>query len=135
MKKNMKIILVCFTLAFLLLNGCGESINKMETSYTVKVSGSEKLKFSGHYSFVGTKRIPTPVQVEAVVPAEYQGNGVAAVCLFRKTTVDGTLKVEILKDGKVVSTSETAQPFGVVSLGKIPDTNSIINKVLTAILG
>jgi hypothetical protein len=75
------------------------------------------------------------VEVNAVVPVEYQGKGVAAVCLFRKTTAEGALKVEILKDGKVLSISETTQPFGVVSLGKIPDTNSIINKIIGIILG
>jgi hypothetical protein len=121
----MKKILLCLTLALMLLYGCGNSLKEMETSYTVKVTGSENLKVSGHYSFVSTGGIPKPVQVEAVVPIEDQGKGVAAVCVFRKMTAEGILKVDILKDDKVVSTSETAHPFGFVSLGKIPDTNSI----------
>lgn len=123
------------TLVIMLLGGCGDGLKGMEGSYTIKVTGSEKLKFSGHYSFIGTGGIPKPINIEAVAPAEYKGNGVAAVCVFRKTTAEGTLKVEILKDDKVVSTSETTQPFGVISLGKVPDTNSIINKILGAVLG
>lgn len=131
----MKKMLLCLTMALLLLYGCENSLKEMESSYTVKVTGSENLKVSGHYSFVGMGEIPKQVQVEAVVPVEYKGKGVAAVCIFRKMTTGGTLKVEILKEEKVVSTSETTQPFGIVSLGKIPDTDSIINKMSRAILG
>lgn len=131
----MKKTWICLILICISLYGCADGLKDVETSYTVKVTGSEKLKFSGHYSFVGVGGVPRPVSIEAVVPAEYKGKGVGAVCVFRKTTAEGTLKVEILKDGKVVSTSETEQPFGVVSLGKVPDTNSIINKILGMILG
>ena len=131
MKRN----LFCLTLFFVLLYGCGNSLKEMETTYSIKMTGSDKMKISGHYSFVGIEGIPKPIYIETIVPIEYQGRGIAAVCVVRKTTDAGTLKVEILKDGKVVSASETTQPFGVVSLGKIPDTNSIINKILGAILG
>jgi len=126
---------LCLTIVCILLYGCSQGLKEMETSYTIKVTGSEKLKFSGHYSFVGTAGMPKPTNVEEVVPVEYNGKGVAAVCVFRKTTAEGALKVEILKDEKVVSSSETAQPFGVITLGKIPDTNSIINKIIGIIMG
>jgi len=131
----MKNILVSTMLAVFLLCSCGTSMKDMEASYTIRVTGTEALKFSGHYSFAGTDGIPRPVNIDAVVPMEYKGKGMAAVCLFRKKTADGTLKVDILKDDKVVSTSETTQPFGVVSQGKVPDTNSIVNKILGAVLG
>lgn len=131
----MKNILLCLTVTLLLLYGCTNSLKEMESSYTIRITGSANLKVSGHYSFVGAGTIPKPVNIEAVVPVEYKGKGIAAVCVFRKTTADGTLKVEILKEEKVVSSSETTQPFGMVSLGKIPDTDSIINKMSRAILG
>ncbi len=131
----MKKILLCLTLALMLLSGCGDNLKEMESSYTVKITGSQSLKFSGHYSFVGIGGIPKPVNVESVVPVEFTGKGMAAVCVFRKTAAEGTLKVEILKNGKIVSASETTQPFGLISLGKIPDTDSLINKILSVILG
>ena len=131
----LKILWLCLTLVCLLLYGCADGLKDMETSYTVKVTGSEKMKFSGNYSFAGLTGVPNPVHVDAVVPMEYSGRGVAAGCVFRKTTAEGTLKVEILKDGKVASSMETTQPFGVITLGKAPDTNSIINKILGMILG
>ncbi|NTW07795.1 MAG: hypothetical protein HGB33_04355 [Syntrophaceae bacterium] len=130
-----KISLLGLFFLLMLFIGCSESIKEMETPYTIKITGSENQKFSGHYSFVDTKGIPKPIHVDAVVPMEYKGKGIAAVSVFRKTTAEGTLKVEILKDEKVVSSLETNQPFGVISLGKIPDTDSIINKILGIILG
>ncbi|MCX5857621.1 MAG: hypothetical protein NTZ57_06900 [Deltaproteobacteria bacterium] len=131
----MKKILLCLVMALILFSGCGDSIKVMESPFTIKVTGSDKLKFSGHYSFAGTGGLPKPVNVEGTVPAEYKGNGLAALCMIRKTTVEGSLKVEIFKDDKVVSTSETTQPYGIISLGKIPETKSIINQVLGKILG
>lgn len=131
----MKKIWLYLTLICLLSYGCSGGLQEMEASYSVKVTGSGNLKFSGHYSFVGTAGVPKPVHVDAVVPVEYKGSGVAAVCVFRKINAEGTLKVEILRDGKVISVSETAQPFGIISLGKAPDANSIINKILGIILG
>lgn len=131
MKKiGIGLILICIVLC-----GCGSDLKDVETSYTIKVTGSEKLKFSGHYSFVGLSATPKPISVEAVVPMEYPGKGLAAVCVFRKTTAEGSLKVEIVKDSKVISEAETTQPFGMISLGKAPDANSIINKILGMILG
>ena len=131
----MKKICMCLAFICLFIYGCTDGLKGMESSYTIKVTGTEKLEFSGYYSFVGTTGVPKPVNVKMVVPAEYKGKEVAAVCVFRKPTAEGTLKVEISKDGKVESSSETTQPMGVITLGKIPDTNSIINKILEIILG
>jgi len=124
------LILLC-----ILLCSCADGLKDMETSYTVKVTGSEQLKFSGHYTFAGATSLQKPVHVDGVVPVEYNGKGLAAACVFRKTTAEGALKVEILKDGKVISEAETAQPFGIISLGKLPDANSILNRILGMILG
>lgn len=131
----MKKICICLAFVCLFIYGCTDGLKGMESSYAIKVTGTEKMEFSGYYSFVGMEGAPKPVNVKAVVPAEYKGKGVAAVCVFRKTNAEGALKIEILKDGKVESSSETTQPMGVVTLGKIPDTNSIINKILSIIPG
>ena len=131
-----KTLFICLILFCMLLYGCADGLKDMEASYTVKITGTEKLKFSGYYYFISTAGgVPKPIHVEAVIPAEYKGKGMAAVCVFRKNTAEGALKVEILKDGKVESTSETTQPMGVITLGKVPDRNSIINKIIGIILG
>jgi hypothetical protein len=107
----------------------------MELDYTIKISGSDKLQFSGHYTIAGTGAMPKPVQVKGAVPMEYKGKGMAAACVFRKTTAEGTMKVEIMKGQEIVSSSETAAPFGIITLGKIPDGQSIINQIISKILG
>ncbi|MEE9911005.1 MAG: hypothetical protein K4571_04705 [Deltaproteobacteria bacterium] len=66
---------------------------------------------------------------------EYKGKGIAAACVIRKTNAEGQMKVEILKGQGVVSSAETAAPFGIIKLGKIPDAQSIINKIIGIILG
>lgn len=107
----------------------------MESDYTIKVIGSEQLPFSGHYTIAGTGAMPKPVQVNGKGSMKYTGKGLAAACVIRKTTSEGTLKVDILRGEEVVSTAETAAPYGIIALGKIPDTTSFINQIIGKILG
>jgi hypothetical protein len=131
----MKRYILCFLLGIIFLFGCSEGLKGVESDYTIKVTGSGQLQFSGHYTIAGTGALPMPVQVKGAVPAEYKGKGVAAACVFRKTSAEGTLKVQILKREEVVASSETAAPYGIITLGKIPDKESIINQILGKILG
>ena len=122
--------LILVTILLFVLVGCGESLKGVESDYVIKVSGTEQQSFSGHYTIAGTTGIPKPVQASGKAPMEYQGKGFAAACVFRKTTAEGKLKVEILKGKDVVATTETAEPFGIITLGKIPDKNSMLNQIL-----
>ena len=106
------------------------------SDFTIKVCGTEGLKFSGHYSIVGTKALPEPINAHGVIPMEYRGKGAIALCSFRKLTENGSLKVEILKDGKVISESETSIPYGFVSLKTpIPEKNTIIAQIIKKVFG
>ena len=131
----MKRFMLCILVGLFLLSGCGEGIKVIEEAYTIRVTGSSQQQFSGHYTIAGTGSVPKPVQVKGSVPVEYSGRGIAAACVFRKTAADGTLKVEILKGEKVIAAEETAAPFGIITLGKIPDKESLINQILGRILG
>jgi len=124
-----------FILIIILLFGCSDGLKGVESNYTIKVTGADQLPFSGHYTIAGTGAMLKPVQVTGKAPTEFAGEGLAAACAIRKTTSKGTLKVEILRGKEVVSTAETAAPYGIITLGKIPDTNSIINQILGKILG
>jgi hypothetical protein len=112
-----KLTLHCFILCLCLLLpvGCG-LLNDGGSDFTIKVCGTEGLRFSGHYSVVGTKVPSEPIKAYGVIPMEYEGKGVIALCCFRKLTENGSLKVEILKSGKMISESETNIPYGSVSL-------------------
>jgi hypothetical protein len=67
---------------------------------------------------------------------EYKGKGAIALCNFRKLTENGSLRIEILKDGKVLSESETSIPYGLVSLKTpIPEKNTIITQLMRKVFG
>lgn len=117
-------------LCLLFLAGCG-LLNDANSDFTIKLSGTEGLEFSGHYSIVGTKALPEPINAHGVIPWEYNGRGAIVLCNFRKLTEKGSLKVEILKDGELISESETRIPYGFVSLKTpIPEKNTIIAQVI-----
>jgi hypothetical protein len=130
----MKGSILYFLLAALFLYGCGDGLKSMESDYTIKISGADQLPFSGHYTIAGMGALPKPVQITGKGSVEYTGKGLAAACVIRKTTSEGILKVEILREKDIVSTAETAALFGIITLGKISDTTSIINQILGKIL-
>ena len=67
---------------------------------------------------------------------EYKGRGTIALCSFRKLTEEGSLKVEILRNGKAISESETNIPYGFVSLKTpIPEKNTIIVQLMRKVFG
>ena len=124
-----------FCLCLLLPAGCGLS-NDKSSDFTIKIYGTRGLEFSGHYSVVGDKALPEPIKAHGVIPMEYEGKGAVALCCFRKLTKDGSLKVEILKDGKLISESETSMPYGSVSL-KTPITtkSTVLGQIIRKVFG
>ena len=58
----------------------------------------------------------TSKSVDGVVPATYSVKGNIVSVVFQKQTESGTLKVEILRGGKVVNSSDTTAAYGVVSV-------------------
>ncbi len=94
--------------------GC--STGPVESNFTIKVSGTSGLDFSGYYMTVTDGHISTWKLVEGKVPDQYSVKGNIVSCTIRKKTEKGTLSVQILKDGKIVSVSETAVGYGSVDL-------------------
>ena len=131
----MKKTLLIFCICMISVSGCG-FFQGAGSDFTVKITGSEGLTFSGHYAIVVGNSLPAPINVKGTAPAEYKGKGVIAICFFRKLTEQGSLKVEIIKDGKIVSESETSIPHGFVSMKTpLPEKNTIIAQLLRKLLG
>ena len=132
-----KLILHCCILFLCLLSLTGCDLSKDASSdFIIKVCGTEGLKFSGHYSIVGAKTLPEPIDTHGVIPMEYSGKGAIALCSFRKLTEEGSLKIEILKNNMVISESETSLPYGFVSLKTpIPEKNTIIEQFMREVFG
>ena len=132
----MKKLFFGIAIAMFMLYGCGDSMTGIESNFIIKLTGTDGIKFSGNYSFVGTGDVPKPMVVTGTIPFEYTGKGVTAVCFFRKTSEEGTLKVEILNARKVISESVTEIPYGFVTLKTpLPDKNTVISQILRKILG
>jgi hypothetical protein len=129
-------ILLLFLLAVLMLSGCSDGLMGLSSDFTIKVSGTEGIKFKGHFAIADTVVNPNLQNVDGKVPAQYQGKGLMALCLFRKTSPSGLLKVEIIKDEKVVTAGETVIPFGVVSLKTpVPGSDNLIIQIIKRIFG
>jgi hypothetical protein len=120
--------ILCFT-------GCG-LLSDTSPDFAIRVCGTEGLKFSGHYSIVGTNTLPEPITAQGVIPMEYKGRGTIALCSFRKLTEEGSLKVEILRNGKAILESETNIPYGFVSIKTpIPEKDTIIAQLIRKVFG
>ncbi len=131
MKKALPIFCTCI----ILVSGCG-FFQGEGSDFTIKITSTDGLIFSGHYAIVVGDSLPAPINVRGTMSTEYKGKGVIAVCFFRKLTERGSLKVEIVNDGKVVSESETNAPYGFVSMKTpLPEQNTIIAQLLKKFLG
>lgn len=97
------------------------------TVYTIKVTGTDGLPFQGNYSNVtavssdvkqSMNTVSVNEQVSGTIPAQYTLPG-GVTGYFRKNTdsESGTLKVQILKSGEVISEAYTTVPQGWVALG------------------
>lgn len=88
-----------------------------ESDYTIRVSGTAGTSFSGTYAVVSLAGDSVAQTVTGSVPTEYNaGRGNLVTVTFEKGPGPGTLRVEILKGGRVVGTSETSEPFGSLEL-------------------
>lgn len=116
--------------------GCADGLKGMGSNFTIKVSGTPGLNFKGHYAISATVSNPNLQNVAGTLPTQYEGKGLMALCLFRKTAPAGSLKVEILKGEKLVAQGETLIPYGVVSLKTaIPGTDNIFIQILKKFMG
>jgi hypothetical protein len=89
--------------------------NIFSSDYTVKVSGTPGLSFSGSYMVVTASGKSESKSVDGKVPQSYQLSGSIVSVSFQKQSESGVLEVQILKDGRVVSASDTSAAYGVVS--------------------
>ncbi|HZB81521.1 MAG TPA: CopD family protein [Rubrobacteraceae bacterium] len=102
--------------------GVGE--NGAVGNIVVRVSGTQGISYSGNYgkvvegqqgkAFEGWRMVYDTLGAE---PVEYKvGDEEGAFAFFQKNQAGGTLRVEILKDGKPVASRETSEEFGAVDV-------------------
>lgn len=103
----------CVGIFIWIIAGVGNSPLGM-SSYTVNVSGTPGLNFSGSYMVVASGKSESR-SVDGVVPQSYQLKGNIVSVSFQKKSQGGVLEVKILKDGRVVSASDTSAAYGIVT--------------------
>ena len=114
--KSIKIMLLAVFIIALLaitLSGCA---GIGDSDFKIRVTGSDGLIFSGSYLITTSAGNSVSKSVDGIVPAEYVVRGNIVSVAFQKRYEGGILKVEILKNDKVVSQSETSAAYGVVSV-------------------
>lgn len=106
------LVILILGVLFLSLIGCSGSGGNSD--FTIKVTGTNGLSFSGSYMGV-TSGGTTSKSVDGTVPATYTVSGSIVSCSFQKKSESGSLAVQILKDNKVVKESDTTAAYGVVT--------------------
>lgn len=94
-----------------------EEYHKKYPAYWDDLYGeSPNVRFSGNYMVITSNGGSASRSVDGRTPAEYTVKGNIVSCVFQKTGEKGSLKVEVLKGGKVVNSSHTTAAYGVVSV-------------------
>ena len=105
-------ILSCLGLCLLviiLVAGCGKAA---DSDYTIRVTGTAGLSYAGSYTITTADGQTVYTSIDGTVPKDYAVRGKMIACSFRKGSEDGLLKLEIIKDNRVVATSETTAAYG-----------------------
>jgi tetratricopeptide (TPR) repeat protein len=101
----------------------------MVSNFTIRVSGTSGLKFSGSYLTVTVDGGSISKSVDGFVPAEYNVSGISVSCSFQKKTEEGNLNLEIIKNGMVISQTETSSAYGIVSASTTAEPKANLNKI------
>jgi len=117
MRRSLVIVLVLIVL--IAGAGCSGPVTPARAvhDFTIEVNNDWGLSFSGSYMVVMPDGSSKSQSVEGAGDVSYKASGSMVSCVFQKQTGDADrLAVTILRDGNVVSSSETTAAYGVVSL-------------------
>ena len=115
--------LIVYAVIFNIQGGCAfiapasHSITKA-TNYTIEVSGTVGLRFTGSYMVVQPDGSSVSKSVEGVVPATYLACGSMVSVAFCKVEEAGTLKIILTRAGSDSSSTQTSAPYGLASVCK-----------------
>lgn len=113
----MKRLILLIIVSLFVLCGCSGGDNYDSPYRTIRVTGSEGVRFDGCYSVYTSSGTSISESVSGVVPASYFIMDAESIsCVFQKKCEAGMLKVEILKEDKVLAQATTYASYGIVSV-------------------
>ncbi|MDV2988538.1 MAG: hypothetical protein P3T54_00025 [Dehalogenimonas sp.] len=114
--KKLLVLAVAVVLVTLPFAGCGPSVSDVTKDYNfeIKVTGTAG-EFSGNYLVMKGDFTTNSQSVDGNTPATYTVQGNTVSVTFQKQGEDGTLTVEIFRDGVSVNSSTTSASYGVAS--------------------
>ncbi len=117
-KSKFIVSMTIISLLLVLISGC---IGSADSEYHITISGSAPaVIYSGTYTVVTSGLFSgddsRSTNLEGWGTKEYTVRGKIVSVAVEKEVKEGTLRVEISKDGNVVSQSETSDAFGKVSV-------------------
>lgn len=113
----MRNLIALVTLLTLLALGCsGGSGSILSSDFTIRVTGTPGTTFTGTYMAMQADGTSNSHSVEGTTPTEYTVKANTVSVVFQKKAEAGTLRVEVLKGGQVVSESETTAAFGIAQV-------------------
>jgi hypothetical protein len=111
MKFVSSFIILFFSLVLIL--GCGMP---SESTFTIKIHGSDNMTFSGNYMIVTSDGKSISRSVEGMVPDIYEIKGHIVSCSFQKRSKQGNLTILIVKNDQLINHATTDAAYGVVTL-------------------
>lgn len=106
MNRKVFVILTVFVL-LVFLTGCFGGLTN--SFFTINVSGTEGVTFSGYYRVTKNTGETIIKEIKGTVPFEVDVKGYFVLCKVKKEGGKGTLKLELLKFGNSVSSDETTE--------------------------
>jgi hypothetical protein len=113
----------CADMGSMIQDTIEEALAGLRADYTIEVSGTEGLNFTGRYVVVDAAYDPDTYVVFSSDPYDVLGSvseqytvedAISVGAMFQKLSVNGTLEVTIWRGVELVDSASTTEPFGAV---------------------
>lgn len=112
MRKRLFVPLIVFIL--ILSTGCFGGLTN--SFFTISISGADGVTFSGYYKVTKNTGETVVEEISGSVPLEVDVKGYYVFCRIKKEGGKGVLKLELLKFGNNISSTETTHTGEFISV-------------------
>ena len=100
------------------LIGCAEASTE---SFTIRVIGPPQTRFTGQCSAIESDQTTNGVDLEGILTSEqdaveFEAVGEQIYCALYAQDLEGTLRLELLRNGELLDSAQTSEPFQDISI-------------------